>query len=132
MTHKWLIISLKQPRIPAFHTLAEIHKKTPVGRPIVSGSSGPTERISSFVDSQLQSIVIKQESFTKDTTDFLNFIENTQIPDNAVLATLDVSSLHTNFLKKKKWCCLPLLRRSPWAEITYPYKRFTGTNAAHT
>ena len=102
MTHKWLIISLKQPRIPTFHTLAEIHKKTPVGRPIVSGSSGPTERISSFVDSQLQSIVIKQESYTKDTTDFLNFIENTQIPDNAVLATLDVSSLHTNFLKKKK------------------------------
>ena len=88
MTHKWLIMSLKQPRIPAFHTLAEIHKKAPVGRPIVSGSSGPTERISSFVDSQLQSIVIKQESFTKDTTDFLNFIENTQIPDNAVLATL--------------------------------------------
>ena len=81
-------MSLKQPRIPAFHTLAEIHKKTPVGGPIVSGSSGPTERISSFVDSQLQSIVIKQESFTKDTTDFLNFIENTQIPDNAVLATL--------------------------------------------
>ena len=43
----------------------------------------------------LQSIAIKQESYLKDTTDF-NFIENTQIPDNAVLATLAVSSLYTN------------------------------------
>ena len=96
MTHKWLTIGLKQPRIPEFYTLTKIHKKIPVGRPIVSGSSGPTERISSFVDSLLQPVAIKQESYIKDTTDFINFIENTQIPDNVVLATLDVSSLYTN------------------------------------
>ena len=88
MTHKCLTISLKQPRIPEFYTLTKIHKKTPVRRPIVSGSSGPTERISRLVDSLLQSIAIEQ--------DFINFIENAQIPDNAVLATLDVSSLYTN------------------------------------
>ena len=52
---------------------------------------GPTERIYSFVDSLLQPITIKQ-----DTTDFLDLIENTQIPENVVLATLDVSSLYTN------------------------------------
>ena len=96
MTHKWLTISLKQPRIPEFYTLTKIHKKTPVSRPIVFGSSGPTERTSRLVDSVLQSIAIEQESYIKDTTDFINFIENTQIPDNAVLATLDVSSLYTN------------------------------------
>ena len=96
MTHKWLTIRLKQPRIPEFYTLTKIHKKTPVGRPIVSGSIGPTERISSFVDSLLQPIAIKQESYIKDTTDFINFIENTQIPDNVILATVDVSSLYTN------------------------------------
>jgi len=96
MTHKWLTIGLKQPRIPEFYTLTTIHKKTPVGRPIVCGSIGPTERISSFVDSLLQPVAIKQESYIKDTTDFINFTENTQIPDNVVLATLDVSSLYTN------------------------------------
>ena len=96
MTHKWLSIGLKQPRIPEFYTLTKIHKKTPVGRPIVSGSSGPTKRISSFVDSLLQPVAVKQMSYIKDTTDFINFIENTQIPDNVVLATLDVSSLYTN------------------------------------
>ena len=96
MTHKWLTTDLKQPRIPEFYTLTKIHKKTPVGRPIVSGSSGPTERISSFVDSLLQPIATKQESYLKDTTDFINFIENTQTPNDVVLATLDVSSLYTN------------------------------------
>ena len=96
MTHKWLTTDLKQPRIPEFYTLTKIHKKTLVGRPIVSGSSGPTERISSFVDSLLQPIATKQESYLKDTTDFINFIENTQIPDDVILATLDVSSLYTN------------------------------------
>ena len=32
----------------------------------------------------------------KDTTDFINFIENTQISDDVVSATPDVSSLYTN------------------------------------
>ena len=63
MTHKWLTTGLKQPRIPEFYTPTKIHKKTLVGRPIVSGSSGSTERISSFVDSQLQPVAIKQESY---------------------------------------------------------------------
>ena len=76
--------------------LTKIHKKTPVGRPIVSGSSGPTERITSFVGSLLQPIAIKKESYIKDTTDLVNFIENIQIPDNVTLATLDISSLYTN------------------------------------
>ena len=102
MTHKWLTIGLKQPRIPEFYTLTKIHKKTPVGRPIVSGSSGPTERISSFVDSLLQPVAIKQESYIKDTTDFINFIENTQIPDNVVLLRSTLVLSTPTFLKKKE------------------------------
>ena len=38
--------------------------------------------ISSF-DSFLQPIAKKQESYIKDTTDFVRFIENTPIPENA-------------------------------------------------
>ena len=81
MTYKWLSSGQKPPRIPEFYTLTKIHKNTPVGRPIVSGSSGPTERISSFVDSLLQPIAQKQESYIKDTTHFINFIENTPLSD---------------------------------------------------
>ena len=87
VTHKWL---------REFYMLTKIHKKISVSRTIFSGSSGPTKCISSFVDSLLQPIAIKQESYIKDTTDFLIFIENMQIPDNVVIATLEFSSYYTN------------------------------------
>ena len=96
MTHKWLSLGQNPPRIPEFYTLTKIHKAIPVGRPIVSGSGGPSERISSFVDSRLQPIAQKQESYIKDTTHFINFIENTLLPEAAILATLDVCLLYTN------------------------------------
>jgi len=50
MTYQWLNSGLNPPRIPKFYTLTKIRKPTPVGRPIVYGSGGPTERISSFDD----------------------------------------------------------------------------------
>ena len=45
-TAKWLSLTPDPPRIPVFYTLTKIHKPTPVGGPIISGCSGPTERIS--------------------------------------------------------------------------------------
>jgi len=48
-----------RPRIPVFYTLTKIHKPVPVGRPIISGCDGPTERTSSFVDTLLQPIAQK-------------------------------------------------------------------------
>ena len=57
------------PQIPVFYTLTKIHKPTPVGRPIISGCSGPTERISAFVDHLIQPIAQLEASYLKDTTD---------------------------------------------------------------
>ena len=67
------------PQIPVFYTLTKIHKPTPVGRPIISGCSGPTERISAFVDHLIQPIAQLQASYLKDTTDFINFIERIKL-----------------------------------------------------
>ena len=64
MTKKWL--SQTPPRIPIFYTLTKIHKPLPVGRPIISGCEGPTERISSLVDHLLQPVAQKQTSYLKD------------------------------------------------------------------
>ena len=96
MTAKWLSLTPNPPRIPIFYTLTKIHKPTPVGRPIISGCDGPTERISAFVDRLIQPIAQKQDSYLKDTTDFLNFIESTKLPKNTVLVSMDVTSLYTN------------------------------------
>ena len=84
------------PRIPVFYTLTKIHKPTPVGRPIISGCSGPTERISAFVDHLIQPIAQLQASYLNDTTDFINFIERTELPKSAIHVSMDVT------IQKKK------------------------------
>ena len=96
MTAKWLSLSPNPPRIPEFYTLTKIHKPTPVGRPIISGCDGPTERISAFVDFLLQPIARVQPSYLKDTTDFINFVEKTKLPCNTILVSMEVTSLYTN------------------------------------
>ena len=79
--------------------LPKIHKnlQKPPGRPIVSGNGCPTERISKFVDFFLQPGVKNIRSYIRDTSDFLLMLQNLgNIPENSILATLDVSSLYTN------------------------------------
>ena len=44
----------------------------------------------------LQPIALKQESYLKDPPDFINFIERTRVPENAILVSMDVTSLYTN------------------------------------
>jgi len=88
-----------QPRTPQFYMLPKIHKnKTPVpGRPIISANNSPTEKISQLVDHFLQPIVSTTKSFVKDTTDFINKIEELPIQtQSTILCTIDVSSLYTN------------------------------------
>ena len=80
-----------------FYTLTKIHKPTPVGRPIISGCSGPTQRISAFVDHLIQAIAQLQASYLKDTTDFINFIKRIKLPKSAIHVSIDVT-----IQKKKK------------------------------
>ena len=101
MTKKWFIQTPYPPRIPIFYTLTKIHKPIPVGRPIISGFDGPTERISSFVDTLPQPIAQTQLSYIKDTTDFINFLEKTKIGQDTILVSMDVSSLYTNILQEE-------------------------------
>ena len=96
MTAKWLSLTPDTPRIPVFYTLTKIHKPTLVGRPIIPGCSGPTERISAFVDHLIQPIAQQQASYLKDTTDFINFIEKIKLPKSAILVSMDDRSLYTN------------------------------------
>ena len=74
----------------------KIHKN-PMGiRPIVSSCNSITENISEFVHIWLQPLMRDLPSFIKDTTEFIQLIENTPLPDKCILASTDVSSLYTN------------------------------------
>ena len=54
-----------------------------MGRPLISGCEGPTERISSFVDHLLQPIAKTQKSYLK-------------VAKDTTLVSMDVTSLYTN------------------------------------
>ena len=87
----------RDPKPGRFYILPRIHKVNNPGRPIVSSNNHPTERISQFVDFHLKPLVCTIPSYVKDTTDFLNKLAIfNRLPDNALLVTLDVTSLYTN------------------------------------
>ena len=74
------------PKPGRFYILPKIHKQGNPGRPIVSSNSHPTERISQFVDYHLKPLVQTTQSFIKDTTHFLNKLQQLgQLPNNAIL-----------------------------------------------
>jgi len=82
---------------PVFYMLTKIHKPTLVGIPIICGCDAPTERLSAFEDKLLQLIAKKQESYLKDSTNFINVIEKTRVPENTILVSTDVvTSRYTN------------------------------------
>ena len=98
-TKRFLIQSNSKPA--RFYILPKIHNP---GRPIVSSNSNPSERVSQFVHHHL-----KIHSTHK--RHFVNKLEHLrQLPENAFLVTLDVSSLCTNIPHnegirgRKFWC----------------------------
>ena len=94
-THAYLH-STDKVRTQRMYFLKKLHK-TPHGiRPIVSGCSGPTERVSSFLDHIIKPLVPTILSYIKDSPHLISLLENTAIPQNAILANIDVSSLYTN------------------------------------
>ena len=96
MTKRWLSQIPSPPRIPKLYTLTKIHKPTLTGRSFISSCDGPTERISSFVDTLRQPISKSQKSYLKETTNFINFIESTKVKKCKLLVSMDVTSLYTN------------------------------------
>ena len=84
------------PRTQQLYFLRKIHKNPIAVRSIVSGCSGPTEKISQLIDRHLQPFVPKMKSYVQDTEEFIRFIESLKLPSNCTLATIDVKSLYLN------------------------------------
>ena len=84
------------PRTQRLYFLKKIHKNPPSIRPIVSGCSGPTEKISAFLDHYIKPLVPLMPSYTRDSGHIISTLETTPFPQNCILATIDVSSLNPN------------------------------------
>ncbi len=87
----------EQFRTPEMYLLNKIHSNPPTkARPIIACNGSPVERIAEFLDFFLVPIVQKQDTYLKDTSDFIRKIEGIKIPDTAWIITLDYHSMYTN------------------------------------
>ena len=68
----------------------------PPGRPIVSGSGGPTGKIPQFVDHFIGPLVPLSRSYIRDSTHMINILQDHKPIPNMLLCTLDITSLYTN------------------------------------
>lgn len=86
-----------EPRPGTFYLLPKIHKPGNPGRPIISGIGTITVGVSGYMDTVLKPYAISAPSYVRDTTDFLRKIQSlNNLPNNTILATMDVESLYTN------------------------------------
>ena len=87
----------ENPKAGRSYILSKIHKPGNPGRPIVSAHGHRTEKISELGSFHLNPLVQTLPSYVKNTTHLLNKLQDfDDIPPNALLVTLDVSSLYTN------------------------------------
>ena len=70
-----ILLRPRNSRTPKFYMLPKIHKEGMPGRPVVSSVSSPTEKISAFVDEFLKPTAQELQSYMKDTTHFLQKID---------------------------------------------------------
>ena len=90
-----------EKKTPVFFMLPKIHKQPKtgyrfIGRPVVSGCGSPLNRISEFIDHYLLPEVQRLTTYLKDTADTIRKIEALTLPDNIILATIDVVSMFTS------------------------------------
>ena len=80
------------------YQLPKIHKDpdNPPGRPVVSGSGGPTEKISQFVDHFTAPLVPLSQSYIRVSTHLINILNKLTMQPGMLLCTLDNTSLYTN------------------------------------
>ena len=79
-----------------FHLLPKIHKKNNPGRPIINSVGSLTETISALVDEIRRKYSKLAVSYIKDTSHFLQEIQNIEIHPGDIIATVDVTALYTN------------------------------------
>ena len=90
------ILFRPNPRTSNLNLLPKIHKKNNPGRPIINSVGSLTETISALVDEILRKYSKLAKSYIKDTSHFLQEIQNIEIHHGDIIATVDVTALYTN------------------------------------
>ena len=110
--------SPQDTRTQRMYFLKKLHKNPHGIRPIFSGCSGPTEHISAYIDSIIKPLVPLIPPYIKDSSHVIALLEKTRIPKEALLVTIDVSSLYTNIPQDKGTsACLEAVAASQTSDL---------------
>ena len=83
-----------QIRTQRIYFPVKTHKTPHSLRPVVSGVSGPTEKLSGLVDGLLRPALAMVPSLHADSRHLINILETITLSPDTLLATLDVKSLY--------------------------------------
>ncbi len=92
----------KEPKHRRFYLLPKIHKNDwpeqdmPPGRPIISDVGSVSRKCASLVEFFLAPLARRAPSFVRDSLHVISRLKGFTVPDEAILFTMDVSSLYTN------------------------------------
>ena len=95
--YKYLNEGPKKPRTPQFNGIPKMHKQCnnlPPMRPIVSQSSSLLSPSAQLIDHILQPLACSYPDYIQNSTSLLLRLEDIEVPDNAILVTVDVSNLY--------------------------------------
>ena len=81
-------------RTQQLYFIRKVHKTPMSIRPIVSGSGGPTENVSQFLDFFLAPLIKSTPAYLRDSTHLIQLLENFRPPPDAILCTVDVVGLY--------------------------------------
>ncbi len=107
--YKYLTTNPKQPQTPRFYGIPKIHKhftRLPPMRPIVSHSNSILTPTAHFIDHVLQPLARSYPDYLHNSTSLTLTLQNLQVPDNAILVSIDVESLYPSIPQSE---CLEII-----------------------
>ena len=107
--YTYLTPTSKHQQIPTFYGIPKIHKKftkLPPMRPIVAHSSSPLVPSARFIDHTLQPLARSYPDYLHNSTSLILQLQDTHVPSNAILVTIDVLSLYPSIPQSE---CLQII-----------------------
>ena len=90
--------------MPKLYGLPKMHKdfeRIPPLHPIVAQSSSMLNATAKFIDHTLQPLAQSYEDYIQNSTSLIVHLETLEIPENAILVTVDVESLYSSIPQTK-------------------------------
>ena len=96
---KYLTSNITESKLGSFRLLAKLHKPKFSWRPIVNCKNHPNSKICLILDLLLKPIIMKTETYIKDSQNLIQKIKDMKFENKPFLYSLDIVSLYTNIIQ---------------------------------